>query len=186
MSTRLKGWIAAGLKEADYVEQAMWEIREGLWLKNAIGANLDLLGRVYNVTRQGRDDATYRTAIQLKAATSVNGTPDEIVRFLALIYDIADVEYTPEYPARYWISGALLPTVAQLSQISPAGVGGFPGEGISTIEGEYVTTIEGEKMLVVASSTSSGWIEDTINPAADAIEDRGNTSDTVLADTVEF
>ena len=186
MSTRLKGWIAAGLKEADRVEQAMQEIRDGLWLRTAVGVNLDMLGRVYNVQRKGREDAEYRLDIQLQAATVVNGTPDEILVFLQLIYEVTGVEYVPEYPAGFFIAGPLVPTVDQLQRISPAGVSAFPGEYMTTIEGEYVTTIEGERMLSIVIDTRSAALADALDTALDIYADSLDPTAEIIADTLEF
>ena len=183
MSTRLKGWIAAPLKEADKVEQAMREIRDGLWLRSAVGPQLDMLGRVYGEKRIGRLDDDYRLAIQLKAATVVNGTPDEIMVFMQLIYGSQSFEYVPEYPAGFWIVSDVVPSPEQLERISPAGVAAFPGSWLITTNNEYITTTTGERLMVVATDTRGAALADTLDAALDTWSDSLDPTADIVAAT---
>lgn len=151
MSTRFKGLLSAQLDRAQDLEDMLFELRAGLFLDQAIGAQLDLLGRVYNESRQGRSDADYRTGIRVKAATVVNGTPDEICTFLKLAFGFTSVAYTPEYPGAFFIEPPSTLTVRDLERISPAGIGAYPADYLVTCDGEYLTTVGGEKLLVVGT-----------------------------------
>lgn len=98
---RILGLIEAASAQADSVERMLWEIRTGFWLPNATGVQLDALGRVYGLARNGQDDATYRPLLQAQAASLVNGNPEEIMTFLAFVLDDPGIEYRPEYPAGF-------------------------------------------------------------------------------------
>lgn len=148
MSTRLKGLIGAHLDQGDKLETALNEIQDGLYLATAIGAQLDLLGRIYNLGRIGRSDTDYRSALQAKAATAVNGTPDEIVTFVRLAYGI-EATYTFEGPGSFFLEPQTGLTIAQLEAVSPAGVGAFPTDYATLENGEYETLENGEKILQV-------------------------------------
>ena len=147
MSTRLKAWIAASLSQADDLETALQELRDGLWIRTAEGVNLDVLGRVYGVLRSGRDDTAYRQAIHVRAATVVNGTPDEITTFLELAFGTPGLSIIPQYPAAFYIVDSPA-TTSQLESIAPAGVGAFAVTYLTTVEGVALTTVEGDPFVV--------------------------------------
>ena len=147
MSTRLKAWIAASLDQGDDLETALQELRDGLWIRTAEGVNLDVLGRVYGVLRSGRDDTAYRQAIQVRAATIVNGTPDEITTFLELAFGVPGLSIIPQYPAAFYIVDSPA-TTSQLESIAPAGVGVFAATYLATVEGVTLTTVEGIPFVV--------------------------------------
>lgn len=153
-ASRLLGLIRSGCAQADDVEEALYEIREGLKLDNAVGAQLDLLGKLYKESRAGRSDTDYREAIRIRASLSINGTPDEILAFLRFSMGATDAVYYPEYPAGYVIltndetfgvgSGVL-------DVVSPAGVQGLFGSPMLDLEdGEPMLDLEdGEPMYGV-------------------------------------
>ena len=122
-AVRLLGIVVIGCQQADNIEQAMFEIRDGLWIRNAVGVQLDLLGRIYKVLRKTMTDDEYKIQLQFQAATLVNGNPEEILTFLSFVTGLTDLEYLPEYPA-----GFLVPTSttvvdqATLELLAPAGV----------------------------------------------------------------
>lgn len=187
MSTRFKGLLSAQLDRAQDLEDMLFELRAGLFLDQAIGAQLDLLGRVYNETRQGRADDEYRAGIRVKAATVVNGTPDEICIFLKLAFGFTSVAYTPEYPGAFFIEPPSTLTIRDLERISPAGIGAYPADYMTLTTGEYVTTVGGEKLLT--PNAYGGAIDtldtlDTLN-GLEIWQDTLGSGDT-LQDTLEF
>lgn len=164
MSTRFKGLLSAQLDRAQDLEDMLFELRAGLFLDQAIGAQLDLLGRVYNETRQGRADDEYRTGIRVKAATVVNGTPDEICIFLKLAFGFTSVAYTPEYPGAFFIEPPSGLSVKDLERISPAGIGAFPADYLATCDGHYLTTVPDERVMIVGTDTNTPDVQDTLDP----------------------
>lgn len=165
----------------------LFELRAGLFLDQAIGVQLDLLGRVYNESRQGRSDADYRTGIRVKAATVVNGTPDEICVFLKLAFGFTSVAYTPEYPGAFFIEPPSTLTVRDLERISPAGIGAYPADYLVTCDGEYLTTIGDEKLLSPNTAGATSAVEDTmdVSGALEIWQDTLGSGD-ALQDTLEF
>lgn len=120
---RVLGIVEAGCVQADTIEQAMFEIRDGLWIRNAVGVQLDLLGRVYRVPRRTMTDDVYRQQLQFQAATLVNGNPEEILTFLSFVTGLSDLGYLPEYPAGFAITtSASVVDLPQLELLAPAGV----------------------------------------------------------------
>jgi hypothetical protein len=155
-----------------------------MYLATAVGVQLDLLGRIYNVTRQGRLDADYRKAIQAVAATAVNGTPDEIITFLQVAYGINGV-YTPEYPGSFFIEPPSSITMAQLQAMAPAGVAAFPADYATLENGEYETLENGEYILMVDKSGAVETLIDTLDPAEDIWQDTLSGPYDTLQDTLE-
>lgn len=132
-SRRLLGIMEAGTLQADQIEDAIFQIRNGFFLATAVGVQLDTLGKIYRESRNGRTDSDYRDAIRLRAATAISGTPDEIILFLRNFVAGApsDLEYQPEYPGKYVIltSDDSFGT-GVLDSISMAGVKGMMGSPI--------------------------------------------------------
>lgn len=159
----MKAWIAASLDQGDDLETALQELRDGLWLRTAEGTNLDTLGKVYGELRAGRDDTTYRQAIQVRAATVVNGTPDEITTFLELAFGTPGLSVIPQYPAAFYIPDSPA-TTAQLQTIAPAGVGVFAASFLATVESVSFTTVEGDPIVVAdKGGTATETIQDTLD-----------------------
>lgn len=131
-SKRLLGIMEAGTLQADEVEEAMFQIRNGFFLATAVGVQLDTLGKIYRESRKGRTDAEYRDAIRLRAATAISGTPDEIIMFLRnfVAGTPTDIEYHPEYPGKYIVTTADDSFASVLDAVSPAGVKGLMGSPI--------------------------------------------------------
>lgn len=133
-SKRLLGIMEAGTQQADQVEEALFQVRNGFFLATAVGVQLDILGRIYREPRLGRTDDAYRDAIRLRAATAISGTPDEIITFLRnfVAGTPEDIEYQPEYPGKYIVttSNESFTTGGALDIISPAGVKGLVGSPI--------------------------------------------------------
>lgn len=101
------------------------------------GVNLDILGRIVDVPRNGDTDAAYRPRIKMGLATEVNGTPNEIIAIVKGVYKGSFAEYVPEYPAGYFIlTDAPSLSIDALERISPAGVMAFPGCILTLSDGD--------------------------------------------------
>lgn len=184
MSTRLKGWISSSLSQADALESGLNQIQDGMYLATAVGTQLDLLGRIYNVFRQGRLDDDYRKAIQAVAATAVNGTPDEIITFLRVAYGI-NGSYTPEYPGSFFIEPPSSLTMSQLQVMAPAGVAAFPADYAALENGEYEILENGEYILQVDKTGTMATEQDTLVTSEDTWQDTLSGPYDTLQDTLE-
>ena len=81
-STNLNGVIAGVLENANDIETALFEIQDEFYLFNAVGAQLDIIGTVFSVSRNGLADPLYRQAIQEKAVLKYSGEPESIIEML--------------------------------------------------------------------------------------------------------
>lgn len=107
------------------LEKAIFEVRDNFYLATAEGVQLDVLGSIWDVERNGLSDTDYRALIQAKASLSVSGTPEDVIRVLQVLYGATFVNYFDAYPARYLIETDAAITDAQLTDLSPAGVSGI-------------------------------------------------------------
>lgn len=147
---RLLGLVGAGCSAADSVEQALFEIRDGFWVRSAVGAQLDVLGRVYGVSRGGMDDPTFRAQLQFRAGTLVSGNPEEILTFLAFVAGDVGLEYIPEYPAGFVIGiSTLVGDQAMLESLAPAGVHIGYGNPMQDYYGNPMETQAGVSMYAL-------------------------------------
>lgn len=128
-STRLRGLIESGCKQSNDTEAALFEVVAAFDLPTAKGVQLDKIGAWYREGRLGRSDADYRDAIIIRAASQINGNPDEIIRFLkALFPSMSDLRYVPEYPAGFAMVTASTEGTGYLEPLAPAGVSAVYGE----------------------------------------------------------
>jgi len=151
-ASRLLGLVRAGCAQADDVESAMHQIREGFWLADAIGVQLDTLGKIYREARNGRSDTDYREAIRIRASLLVNGTPDQILSFLRFSMGGTDLAYYPEYPAGYVIltdDETFGLGTGVLDILSPAGVQGLFGSPMLDGNGDLMLAANGKPMYGV-------------------------------------
>lgn len=124
-STNLKGMIDAIQKQADDLETALFEIRDLYYLSTAEGIQLDYIGIIFGVERQGLSDNDFRTLISATASLRTSGEPESIITILKVLYGATFVDYIPAYPtvpaAFYLITDS---TISQqfLERISPSGV----------------------------------------------------------------
>ena len=154
-ASRLLSLIRAGCAQADDIEEAMHQIREGYWLSSAVGVQLDTLGKIYREARQGRTDDVYRQALKIRASMLVNGTPDQILGFLRFLLG-TNCYYYPEYPAGYVIdtdTSLLGESTGVLDIISPAGVQGLFVDAMLDLEGgEPMLDLEGGEPMYATFS----------------------------------
>ncbi len=148
-SEKLKGIISSAHKSANDIEQALWEILTEMCLDNAIGAQLDIIGRVFDVDRAGQTDEEYREAIRIKASTSYSGEPEAIISILRSMFGASFVDYAPLYPGKFYAYTDLGLTSADLEKFAPAGVGALFGYAIVDYDGKFLVDEQGNKIIAV-------------------------------------
>ena len=112
------------------MEDVAYALYQGMFLDNAQGPQLDMLGEVVGEPRLGKQDDQYRLYIRARIRINrSNGTVADILEVAKLVLEpTATVTYTPEYPAAYRIdvTGSTIAAHdirAILAQVKPAGVG---------------------------------------------------------------
>jgi hypothetical protein len=115
-------------EEIDEVEQAFFDLLNLRSLETAEGEQLDVIGVRLDLSRSGRTDTEYRSALYAKVGYNIaSGTPDQVISLTKLITGITDLKYQEFYPAHVRIElYADFPSilaVTQLKQLLPVGVG---------------------------------------------------------------
>lgn len=121
-SVKLQGLIDGKSKQIDDIELALFEIREGFYLDDAIGAQLDIIGKIWDVERKGLNDTEYRQSIYFKISLKVSGTLKEIISILKSFYGATYVEYHPQYPAKMLLLTDATASAEAIERFAPAGV----------------------------------------------------------------
>jgi len=140
---KLNALLEATGAQKDDLEAAIFSIRSGMYLATAEGAQLDVIGGVFNTSRNGKDDASYRFAIREVAAMRSFATPEDIISVLKGVYGATWVQYIAEYPAGCAILTDADVTDQILEMISPAGVQVRSGALIVDYDGNNIVDYDG-------------------------------------------
>lgn len=129
------------VEQVQALEAAAFDVRDGVDLDAATGAQLDAIGKIVGESRQGRDDDTYRAYLRVRVHLNVSsGTRDQIIRLFQLL-GFESAVLVDQYPAAfvvqlYGVSDGLEETYAELLQEAAAA-------GVRVIF-EYTTCPEAE------------------------------------------
>lgn len=95
--------------QCDEIETMLFQLLNERWLDLAIGAQLDLLGRILDVERGGREDDSYRALLNLKVSINIaSGEPESVISAIRGVFDtVTEIQYIPEYPGKFaiWTDG---------------------------------------------------------------------------------
>ena len=152
-STNLKGILSVMDSEADDFEDCLFEIMNNYWLYSAEGVQLDVLGKIFNISRMGQSDADYRITIGNKATAYKSGEPETIISILKLFYLATYVYYRssgPAVPAGYYLDTDANVTSEQLKKFSPAGVQLYLLNHIQDGDGNNLVDANGNQICSVA------------------------------------
>lgn len=154
-SPRIMGTLEAACAQEDHAEADGLAIRAGYVLANAAGVQLDTVGAMYKEPRNGRTDDSYRLIIQMKAATAINGNPEEILGFLRNILGIVGSKYITNYPAGFKIAiGGVSSTSVDLDTLiqtlAPAGVEASVATGLILADSPFdlLLTADGKWIIL--------------------------------------
>lgn len=145
-------WLIEYLKDSDFVkilesndlqfndlENTFFQLYQNMWLSSAIGEQLDVLGIILNVDRDGRTDDAYRAILYAKVQIDVSsGEPESIIAAVKAIFNNpAMVEYNPVYPGKFriWTDGTLPITIEYL-------LVDYIGDYIVDYIGDFIGTVE--------------------------------------------
>jgi hypothetical protein len=105
--SRFQQFLAALVKPAQSLENALWQLFTERFINTAIGAQLDALGRIVGEQRAGLSDDDYRRYIRARIATNRSrGSVEDLIKIARLvIFDsAARVVVTPHFPASLLVS----------------------------------------------------------------------------------
>jgi hypothetical protein len=83
------------------LEAAAFDLFTKVWLANATGTQLDVLGIHLGLRREGRTDEMYRVLLDLKSKINTSGgTPEIIIETIKFLYNATEAHYTVDPPAK--------------------------------------------------------------------------------------
>jgi len=89
---KFKQILQAMNKQAEDLENAIFEIRDDYWLSTAEGEQLDVIGKIVGIDRAGKDDINYREAIRVKIIiNNGSGESSTIILFFKDLYGASSV-----------------------------------------------------------------------------------------------
>lgn len=156
-SPNLRNLIGVAIDEATNLEVALFELRDRYYLSfeglpSAEGVQLDVIGSIYGEDRRSRDDAAYRTAIQIRALSRLSGTPNDIIFGVTVLLGANSVVYTPYYPAGFSVQADIVLARELVLALAPAGVGtGDSGFLVSTQGEPIVQQGDGTSLIIVTT-----------------------------------
>lgn len=105
------------------IQTGNFQLRDMMWLEDATGEQLNLIGRLWNVQRYGKQDEDFRKAIYTKIQESASGTVNEMLSNLIGVYGGTYARYYPVHPACFFIESDATISQSELEALSPSGVG---------------------------------------------------------------
>lgn len=93
------------VKQAQDLENSAFEILEDTTVSNAVGVQLDVIGKIVGEPRNGRDDANYRIGIQTRILLNKSsGTIEDLLGLVATFLSSPDVELQEIFPAAIYLN----------------------------------------------------------------------------------
>lgn len=122
--------------ELQDLEDAMVEVVGAFDKNTAVGVQLDMLGEIADVRREGRDDTAYRPLVILGLSVLNSGTPEQVISQVLASGGASPIRYIPRYPGKYLLAlgdGSTVDPATSLmvAKISPAGIGGDVATGLA-------------------------------------------------------
>ena len=107
------------------LEDAIFEVRDEYWIETAIGIQLDNIGNIVGITRNGRNDTEYRKAIKVQInVNNGSGEPETIITAISGIYGATKVQLIGKNGILYiWTNITLVADdYTNIEKLIPAGV----------------------------------------------------------------
>lgn len=125
--TRIEDILCAFTNTIQELEFVFQDLKANRSINTATGIQLDDIGEIVGLARQGLTDAQYQIAIKLQIVINTsNGEPESIIAYVKGLTNSTFVFYRPAYPAAYSleINGTTLPPniIKQVEIASPSGV----------------------------------------------------------------
>jgi hypothetical protein len=152
---RLAGLLRAFVSEVQAIEDALWQVFDQRLLDNAVGAQLDLLGRIVGREREGMADDSYRTHLRVQIRLNLgSGTARDVLETFALLVAGARLELVEQYPAAFAlrVHEALPVDVADAATILQAA----KAAGVRALL-EYALCPDSEAFTTDGSGPGLGW-----------------------------
>lgn len=122
------------------IENMMFQLLEDRVLDAAAGQQLDGIGEIVGETRNGRGDAEYKSALDVRIKINISsGTPETMIDVMASLTNSTHINFIEQYPAEVELhsNGDFIPPnlLENIKRIAPAAVAVY-----LTVVGPNITT----------------------------------------------
>ena len=88
-------------KQLQEIEDCLQDMFFNLYLERATKYQLDVIGKILDLDRNGFDDDSYRSLLRVKANTnSIAGSPEAVISTVRGLIGNDNFQYVHEYPAK--------------------------------------------------------------------------------------
>jgi len=97
----MQALLASYTNRLQEVEDLLWSMLIGMLLDNAVGVNLDIIGKLVGQTRISSDDELYRRAIKARVRINISqGQPEDLYYVIRVMVPGSTFTYLDVYPAQ--------------------------------------------------------------------------------------
>lgn len=102
----LRAFLGAYLGGAQSIEDALWQLFTDRWVGNALGASLDVIGRIVGQARDNSaDDDEYRIRIKARIRANLSsGSVENIYSVFRTLLPASALSIAPAYPAGFTLT----------------------------------------------------------------------------------
>ena len=140
------------------IEAAAFSFINGMSLDSAYGDTLDVWGLRLGLTRNGREDVSYRTLLKVQTfINNASGNAETIITAMRALFNVSIVHYTLDSPAKVHIdeAGAMVLLVY---------------DPWVTDAGEYLRTDTNDQLVIAEVDTAEQVVLQEILPAGVLLE----------------
>lgn len=168
-SYNINSLLTSFIKPVQDIENQNYELYTERSLDTSIGAQLDGIGKIVGLDRNGLDDIDYRTALIIQIQINkAGGEPESIIAAIRQLFKTEEIEFKDIYPANYEVyvvSDIIVENAKSLiTSISPAGVGNitlvqgtdtpFCLDEVNLVDVDYDINESGDNLIVDSSDSS--------------------------------
>ena len=125
----IKALIESFVEQVQFIEDALTDLNDNRSINTAIGVQLDRLGDILGIDRNGLSDEDYRARLKIKIVQNIsNGEPDRLINVYSFLLGATQVQFQEHYPASMALMANAEVTAGQetliyreIQNIAPAG-----------------------------------------------------------------
>lgn len=158
---RVCGLVENMVEPLEELEADFLALKDRRWINTAEGKQLDYCGYLVGITRQGRSDDEYRTAIKARVLSNVSAaTAGDLIEGVRFLTNAKNPQYLESYPACaiLFSDGDTVPSGSQqvIQDIAPAAIETIP---LLVSYGKKQPVRTGTLTVPAVMSASSGGVE---------------------------
>lgn len=126
----IEALVEANAEQVQVLESVFKDLNDNRSIETAVGVQLDLLGDILGIDRNGLSDDDYRARLKIKIVQNIsNGEPERLITVYRFLVGASQIQYQEHYPAGLAMMADADITPGQetliyreIQNISPAGV----------------------------------------------------------------